>query len=63
MPTIINGVRLAKLLAVTPETIRTWRRAGVIPFIQINRTTIRYDVGEVIAALKRRSELQAVAPA
>ena len=52
---IVNGLRLAELLSVSPETIRAWRQRGIIPGIQINATTIRYDVRDVIAALKGRS--------
>lgn len=51
---IVTGVELATILSVTPETVRKWRRAGVIPAITINRTTIRFDVQEVLATLRDR---------
>ena len=53
---LITGVRLAKRLGVTPDTVRQWRRSKLIPAVKINSTTIRYDPAEVIAALKSRSQ-------
>lgn len=53
---LVNGIELARALRVTPETVRLWRRAKLIPAIRINPTTIRYDTSEVIAALKSRSQ-------
>ena len=52
---IVTGVELAKILCVTPQTVRNWRKMAMIPAIVINRTTIRYDLSEVLNALKRRS--------
>ena len=54
---ITDSVGLAKILNVTPETIRKWRVAGILPAIVINPTTIRYDVNEVLTALKNRSAM------
>ncbi len=58
-PHLVRGVELARILAVTPETIRKWRRHHIIPYIQINRITIRYDVPEVITALKQEGPCSA----
>jgi DNA-binding transcriptional MerR regulator len=53
---ILNSHQLAAILGVTTETIRAWRKRRLIPFIQVNATTIRYDAMEVIAELKERSD-------
>ena len=57
---LITGVELAKQLDVTAETVRLWRRSGLIPAVTINATTIRYDLNEVIATLKARSQERAL---
>lgn len=49
---IVSGRTLAELLEVSPETICDWRKAGVIPCIYINGKVIRYDLAEVVEALK-----------
>lgn len=49
---LVTALRLATILDVTPETVALWRRRGLIPAITINRTTIRYDVADVLASLK-----------
>ena len=51
---LVTTAELARVLSVGSDTIARWRTSRVIPFIRINRTTVRYDVTEVIAALKRR---------
>lgn len=51
---LITGVQLAKRLDVGGETIRQWRKRGLIPFIKINSRTIRYDWWDVVATLKAR---------
>ena len=45
---------LAARLHVKPCTVRAWAREGRIPAVRISRRTIRFDFGEVIAALKSR---------
>ena len=60
-PRFVTGGQLALALSVTPETIRRWRISGLIPSMRINSTTIRYDIEQVVAELKRRRPARAPA--
>jgi len=53
---LVTTAELARIVRVGTDTIARWRKSRLIPFIRINRTTVRYDIGEVIDALKRRQE-------
>ncbi|PYY38837.1 helix-turn-helix domain-containing protein [Curtobacterium sp. MCPF17_046] len=46
----LTTIQLAEVLAVTPETVRRYVAAGVIPCITIGRTR-RFFLSEVRAAL------------
>jgi hypothetical protein len=54
-----NGVlkteeEIAVALGEEARTIRTWRHAGVIPFVQLGYRTIRYRLADVIKAIEKR---------
>jgi len=44
---------MAQKLCVTPRTLENWMREGFVPYIKIGRC-VRYDLEDVMAALKRR---------
>ena len=52
---IVSASKLAQILEVEPETIRKWRKAGLIPGIVINSRVVRFDADEVVAALGARA--------
>ena len=54
MSTLIDREDLARELKVTSRTIGTWQRAGRIPHIKIGRRTVRFDLQDVVAFLKKR---------
>ena len=43
---------LADQLDVKPSTIKTWVRAGKIPGVRITAKIIRFDLEDVVKALK-----------
>ena len=52
---LLTPSQLAKEINTTPQTIGNWHRAGVIPArIAVGRI-IRFDRGEVLAALATQS--------
>jgi hypothetical protein len=56
-PELVTTAELARIVRVGADTIARWRKSRLIPFIRINRTTVRYDVGEVFDALRQRQQL------
>ena len=55
-----NGVlqteeEIALALGEESRTIRTWRHAGIIPFVSLGYRTIRYRLPDVIKALEKRT--------
>jgi len=53
---LVTTAELARIVRVGSDTIARWRKLRVIPFIRINRTTVRYDINEVLDALKQRQQ-------
>ena len=53
---LITAAEIGERLRVRPETIRLWTLDGIIPAVRITGKVIRYDVVEVIAALRQRSQ-------
>jgi DNA-binding transcriptional MerR regulator len=54
MRALLDEKDLALELKVTTRTIRNYRQEGLIPFIRIGKRTLRYDLADVVAFLKRR---------
>ena len=52
LPKTLTVEELGDYLRVTPDTIREWVRKGRIPCYRIGRKTIRFDLDEVVAALR-----------
>jgi excisionase family DNA binding protein len=50
---LINKKQMAQKLCVTARTLENWMREGFVPYIKIGRC-VRYDLEDVMAALKRR---------
>ncbi len=49
---LITTRELAERLGLQPDTIRRWARARRIPALRIGEKTLRFDLAEVIAALR-----------
>lgn len=54
MRALLDEKDLAEQLQVTTRTIRNYRQEGLIPFIRIGKRTLRYDLADVVAFLKKR---------
>jgi excisionase family DNA binding protein len=52
MPDLLTTNDIAAKLRLKPTTIREWVRQGRIPEIKLSRKVRRFDLGEVLAALK-----------
>ena len=50
---LINKKQMPQKLGVTPRTLENWMNEGFVPYIKIGRC-VRYDLEDVMAALKRR---------
>ena len=51
---LLTSEELAERLRVQPSTILQWGREGLIPVIKIGGKILRYDLADVITALKER---------
>jgi predicted site-specific integrase-resolvase len=49
---LLSANRLSKIVNITPATLLAWARAGKIPVAAQMEKTWRFDVAEVLAALK-----------
>lgn len=54
MSTLLTTAEVAERLRVTPETVRSWVRRGLIPEIRISATVRRFDLDDVLVALRKR---------
>jgi phage terminase Nu1 subunit (DNA packaging protein) len=54
---LINRNQLASAASVSLRTIDAWREDGIIPYFQI-RGVIRFDMDQVMAALRERYEVR-----
>jgi len=50
---LLTATELAERLRVKPSTVLGWQRAGRIPAIRLSHKILRFNLGEVVAALKR----------
>ena len=53
---LITAAEIGERLRVRPATVRLWTQDGIIPAVRITGKVIRYDVIEVITALRQRSK-------
>ena len=53
---LLTAKQLAERLRVKPRTVKDWEHAGLIPAIRLTPKVIRYDLEQVVSALKRRQE-------
>ena len=60
-PLLVTKSACAKALSVSERTLDCWRRAGVVPALEIGPRFVRFDLAEVRAALERRYKMQAKA--
>ena len=51
----LTAEQLAASLGVKPDTVRDWGRRSLIPRIKVSHKVIRYDLDDVVAALKARA--------
>ena len=52
---LLTAEQLAEQLSVSPSTVKTWSRSGLIPQIRISPKIIRFDPDAVIDALRQRN--------
>ena len=57
---LLTAAELADRLRVKPETVLAWHRSGRIPSIRLSYKVLRFNLGEVVAALKRPKVGEAV---
>jgi len=50
---LLTATELAERLRVKPSTVLDWQRAGRIPAIRLSHKILRFNLGEVVAALTR----------
>ena len=53
---ILTACQMADQLDLKESTIRKWAKSGLIPVIKPTPKVIRFDVGDVVAALKQRTK-------
>jgi len=52
-PALLTAEQLGQELGVGARTIKEWKRNKMIPYIAPTDATVRYDLDDVIRALKR----------
>lgn len=51
-PRLVTADVVAAVVQVSPRTVLEWHRQGRIPGVQPTGSTVRFDLDEVLAALK-----------
>ena len=52
---LFTADEIAPFLRVSSDTVRVWARAGKIPVIRLGHRTHRFDLDEVLAAIRKAS--------
>ena len=50
---LLTATELADRLRVKPSTVLDWHRAGRIPSVRLTPKVLRFNLGDVVAALRR----------
>jgi DNA-binding CsgD family transcriptional regulator len=50
--TLVTAEEIARLIGIAPRTVRHWGRMGKIPRVKITAKVVRFDLGDVLKALK-----------
>lgn len=55
---LLTATEVADKLRVKTRTVREWTRRRAIPAIRVSHKTVRYDLEEVLAALRHETETE-----
>ena len=55
-PELVSQAALARILGVSPTTVRRMAQRGAIPCFDVGRKLKRFDLDEVLKVLRRRQE-------
>jgi len=56
MADLLTAEELAGRLGIRPRTVREWARTGRIPEVRLSPKVRRFELAEVIQALKRQGK-------
>ncbi len=59
-PRLSTAREVARVLKVTPATVRRWARAGAIPALPNRHEGMRFDFEAVLAALRANTDRREV---
>lgn len=57
---LLNTDELADVLKVSPETVRTWAKRGIIPELRPSPRVRRFVLADVVDALRKRPQKEGV---
>jgi excisionase family DNA binding protein len=57
---LLTAAELAERLRIKPSTAMEWQRSGRIPSIRLSHKVVRFNLREVLAALRRPTPGKAV---
>jgi excisionase family DNA binding protein len=50
---LLTASELAERLQIKPSTVLDWQRTGRIPSLRLSHKVLRFNLGDVVTALKR----------
>lgn len=59
---LLTATELADRLRIKRSTVLDWHRSGRIPSIRLSHKVLRFNLGEVLAALRRPTSGEGVSP-
>jgi excisionase family DNA binding protein len=59
---LLTDAELAQELSVATCTVRKWARRGIIPVIRPTSQLVRFDLEDVVKALKERGQKKPLTP-
>ena len=53
---LLTADELASRLRMKPSTVRDWARRGLIPAIRLSHKVVRYDLHQVVEAMRNKDK-------
>jgi len=55
---LVDASAVAEAMGIRSATVRRWANQGLIPVVRISSRTVRFDLADVLAAIRKMAQSQ-----